>query len=360
MVPFSKEKSLEVKGLGVVLLLLHHLFSFETDTQMPEVRFLLLNQETASQVAAFCKSCVALFLFVTAYGMTLKFKETEGKKGEIARVTLKKYVSLLLTFLFVFVFSHIVWLIFGQGSNLKLYGSDFSAILFFLFDAIGISYFYGSPMLNATWWYMPVIFAALLVLPLLWKVYKQIGWGLVPAAMLLPTMFCLPSSYGTAYLLTMSLAMCAADRSWLEKIAGMKWSASVAGKAGKIVAEILLIYVIYRVRTNVGYEMLMDGVFAFIAADMVYEFLGRVPVLGKVLRILGKNSMNIFLTHSLLMLYLFRDFIYSFRYSLLIFAVLLLLSLAVSYMIELMKKICRFSKLHQMIMTKMDSMSMGD
>lgn len=357
MEQFSKENSLELKGLGIILMFIHHLFLEEENWRGIDVQFLLFSKETVHQIADFNKVCVALFLFVTAYGMTLKFRQAEGRRGELAHVTTKKYISLLLFFFFVFVFSHILWLIFGKATNLQLYGQGFSKVLFFLFDATGISPFYGSPMLNVTWWYMPVVFSALLILPVLWKFYKTIGLLLIPAAMLLPSMFNIPTSYGTSYLLTMTLGICAADKGLIEKISALKLPGGIFGKCIKLLCELGLVWILYRQRTSIGYLALVDGCFAFLAAILVHEFIGKIKGVRWGLRILGKNSMNMFLTHSFIMLYLFPDFIYSFRYSMLIFVVLLIFTLSISYVIEGLKKLCRFYTLHNKVMEKIDKLN---
>lgn len=357
MKQFSKENSLELKGIGIILVFIHHLFLEEENWRGIDVQFLFFSRETVHYIADFSKVCVALFLFITAYGMTLKFRQAEGRRGELAHITMKKYLSLLMLFFFVFVFSHIFWLIFGRASNLQLYGQDLSSVLFFLFDATGISYFYGSPMLNATWWYMPVAFSALLILPILWKCYKTVGVLLIPAALLLPTMFSIPNSYGTSYLLTMAVGICAADKELIEKAAALKLPGGIFGKCIKLLCELGLIWILYKLRIRIGYPALMDGCFVFLAAILIYEFIGKIKGVRWVLRTLGKNAMNMFLTHSFIMLYLFPDFIYSFRYGILILLVLLIITLVISYVIDGLKRLCRFFRLHDIIMEKIDKLN---
>ena len=354
---FSKENSLELKGIGIILMFIHHLFLEEENWQGIDVQFLFFSKDTVHYIADFNKVCVAVFLFITAYGMTLKFRQAEGRRGELAHITLKKYLSLLLFFFFVFVFSHILWLIFGGASNLELYGQGLSSVLFFLFDATGISHFYGSPMLNVTWWYMPVVFSALLILPVLWKFYKTIGVLLIPAALLLPSMFNIPSSYGTSYLLTMTVGICAADKGLIEKISALKLPGGIFGKCIKLLCELGLVWTLYRLRISIGYPALVDGCFVLLAAVLVHEFIGKIKGVRWGLRILGKNSMNMFLIHSFIMLYLFPDFIYSFRYGILILLVLLIITLAISYVIEGLKKLCGFFNLHNKVMEKIDKLN---
>ena len=93
---------------------------------------------------------------------------------------------------------------------------------------------------------------------------------------------------------------------------------------------------------------------AFIIPYMVFEFIGEVPLVSKVLEFAGKHSMNIFLTHTFIYYYFYDDFIYSFHYSVLIFTVLLLLSLGVSIGIGVIKKVTGYNKLTQWMINQVD------
>ena len=65
----------------------------------------------------------------------------------------------------------------------------------------------------------------------------------------------------------------------------------------------------------------------------------RIPAfINKGLRSLGRHSMVMWLTHSFFCYHLFHDFIYGFRYPLLIYVVLLVISYAVSFPIMFFAK----------------------
>ena len=67
------------------------------------------------------------------------------------------------------------------------------------------------------------------------------------------------------------------------------------------------------------------------------------PTINKTLTVLGKYSMPMWLTHSYFCFYLFHDFIYGFRYPLVIYLVLIIVSLMTAFMImPFSKKICSF------------------
>jgi len=72
-----------------------------------------------------------------------------------------------------------------------------------------------------------------------------------------------------------------------------------------------------------------------VAFIVCFASLRRSGWLDKLLEFLGKHSTNIWLIHTFFCYYLFKDFIYSFKYPALIFIVLLLCSLAASYIVNL-------------------------
>ena len=75
------------------------------------------------------------------------------------------------------------------------------------------------------------------------------------------------------------------------------------------------------------------------------EYLNRIPVLSKILEILGIYSMDIFLIHNLIRARWFYDFTYSFGHWALIALVLLCDSLGVSFLLEKIKKLVRYNHL---------------
>ena len=81
----------------------------------------------------------------------------------------------------------------------------------------------------------------------------------------------------------------------------------------------------------------------------------RIPVLNKILEFLGKHSMTIFLTHTFIRLNYLRNFVYSFKHFMLIFAVLFVLSLALALALDFIKKLCRYDVLINKITTKIQN-----
>ena len=87
----------------------------------------------------------------------------------------------------------------------------------------------------------------------------------------------------------------------------------------------------------VGLEMLSptmadDSFYAFFVILLILQFPYQNQ-LGEVLANLGRHSMPMWMCHTFLSIYLFPNFIYGFRYPLLIFVVLTALSYAISIVV---------------------------
>lgn len=101
-------------------------------------------------------------------------------------------------------------------------------------------------------------------------------------------------------------------------------------------------FVWLRIKTDIMYTN--NNILAFLFVLFTFE----IAHLSKrfhcsILRFIGEYSMNIFLTHSLLITYLPFLF-YSFKYPILIFLVTLLASLGVAVVIEMFKKLTHYDR----------------
>ena len=86
----------------------------------------------------------------------------------------------------------------------------------------------------------------------------------------------------------------------------------------------------------------IDWLFGMVIILFVFELTIASKLAQKILNLLGKNLFNVFLFHTFIYYYFWRDFIYSFKQPLLIFVVLLLICIAVSESIEYIKRHIEF------------------
>ncbi len=140
-VVLTKDYSEMVKGIAVLMMILHHLWGFPE--KIPELPLSHLEV----QVGAACKICVSIFMFLSGYGLYYTF----GKKGTIRvlhRVlnVYKRFWQVFLIFVpvgFLFLSKPFVW-------------QEFFSNLF----CLKFSY-------NHEWWFLGTYIELLLVLPII-------------------------------------------------------------------------------------------------------------------------------------------------------------------------------------------------
>lgn len=327
---FTKYDSQAMKGIAILLMLLHHLFYSADSAHGLPVSYLLLDGKQMTAFARFCKICVPAFVFVTAYGMTLKYKASGQGGKSVKKLTLFRYASLMVSFLFIYVLAFLFCQIGGMRSWGEVYGSGWKSVLYALTDIFCMTYFTDTPTMNPTWWYMSVAVMLIFILPVVWKITERTG--IFPAFVLAAVMLVSGLSKNQALLciLTAFVGSWSAQKDIfgrLEKIfrKGRIWSIlGVLLYGGMLLCTLLL-----KLKTGNQLWIVIYPVSAFALAGLLCRGTGK-GMLSKVLQFFGKYSMGMFLTHTFLKSYYLHDFIYGFRYPVLIFAVLVFLSAVLS------------------------------
>ena len=110
----------------------------------------------------------------------------------------------------------------------------------------------------------------------------------------------------------------------------------------------IAIYVLMFMRYGIGAYWITEPI-AIILFVYLVKAVTKTKILSFILEKLGKHSYNMFLTHSFIFYYYFRDFTYKWKYAFIILVVLLCADFALSVLIEFLKRICGFDKFEQRI-----------
>ncbi len=339
---FTKEHSAAVKGFAVLLLLFYHLFHEEETVLSLGVDYAPLSLNTLLTASGFGNICVAVFVFLSGYGIAkgiLKQEHTDARM--VYRQAASRFLKLMLNFLALYLsVSMFWWSCFDYAS---LYGEGKQGILCMLTDALGLNDFFGTPTLNITWWYMSLAYMLIFIIPLLTWLVGKIGYPMLILIFMLPV--AVPMEEGlTGYLFTAALGVCAAYGRWPGKLMRMKLHPALQWAVG-LVSLVLCVLIRSNYIVSEYYLQIVDALIALFLVWFAGVLLYSVPVLGKVLRVIGKYSMNIYLVHTFFYLILWQGFIYRFRYMALILLALLLASLAYSVVLECLKKALGFYRL---------------
>lgn len=138
-VNFTKEHTQIAKGMAIILMLIHHLFAFPNRilTKQSYKSLLLINGlQIEYYIGVFGKICVAMFLFLSGYGLYIITSKNNkfSIKDAIIRIS-RLYINYWTVFL---IFIPIGFIFFGRTLNIKE----------FILNFLGLSSSY-----NGEWWF---------------------------------------------------------------------------------------------------------------------------------------------------------------------------------------------------------------
>ena len=102
---FDKTETGKVKGIAICLLLFHHLFYSQARVDAGGVVFRWLPQSLVMSLATGARVCVPIFVFLSAYGLTVQY----GKLGDAPSrrdrlIFMKKHwLSLMKPYWFIYI-----------------------------------------------------------------------------------------------------------------------------------------------------------------------------------------------------------------------------------------------------------------
>lgn len=357
---FTKEHTMQMKGIAIIILLFHHCFlNAQRWATVPyeklattkgwgyyPISFAPFSSHTIQYLASFSKICVAMFVFMTGYGMWVSY-ESHKKKTTMSNYIKKRMVTLMTGFLIIFVVTEILAI--PTGRFIEVYGHDFRSVVYMIIDALGLAKLLGTPLFCLTWWYMSLAIVLIMIFPFVHSIMEKYQWIVVVASIIVPR----ACGFGQStdlfrYLLAYTLGMYFAQHDLLARIKEKFMEQNVAGKLLSLIVSLIGLAVIIKCRQNawIGWKYLdfWDGFAAMYVIVNSYIYILNGKWIVKGLGFLGKHSMNIFLIHSFYRDVFFHEFTYSFYYAWLDYIVLMAISLVTSIVLEWFKKLIRYEK----------------
>ena len=324
---FDKNDTLAVKGLAILFMIQHHGFLSPDRFEGMTVNFSPFSQLDIVTISNFLKICVGMYVFLSGYGLTISLKKY-GNDGTLSGRQYKDYLyrrlwKLMTGFWVIYLLGFIFSIFINSRVETVYFSKDITTGIYSIFtDFTGLAYLFNTPTLNGTWWYMTLAIFIILVLPFIANFFAAV------------------------------LGVVFAQYDVLAKAKGfMITKNKYISKAIKFVVLTALLIGLYYMRVMLhkkGYSSnayeLTDNIIPVYIVYYCYEFIVGIPGLRQVLCFLGTHSMNIFLLHTFIRQYFLREFVYSVRHFALVTLVVLVLSLAISVVIELIKKYSGFNK----------------
>lgn len=167
-----------LKGLALCFLLCHHLFYSHREPDAVNYFSDVCihgNWLLARFGNGFGKLCVALFVFLSGYGLTIS-TEKKGGIHDLIGFYRNRMVKLLVNYWFIWLVFVPYGVLVAGRSFPDVYGEHY--VLKTLIDFCGMAYAFGYYGYNATWWFYSCIIVLYFLFPLLYRIREK-WWLLV-------------------------------------------------------------------------------------------------------------------------------------------------------------------------------------
>ena len=349
----SKDDSLCIKGIAILMLIFHHLYCEVSRFEKFDVDFSPFTQDFVFDISNIMRICVSIFAFITGYGLLKSIAKTDIDRKSVAKWNITRLFKTMSGYYFVFMIYLIVTEIINQYPQEVYFKNGISkGIVYIIIDFLGLGNLFGTPMGLATWWYMSTVVVFILLVPIIYAVSKKIGYlPIVAIIIALPRILNLGYLGGMnlyTFLLVMVFGMIFSDYDMFEKISAKLPKNKILSFLISLVffggISIGIYHILTRIDTAKFWEIKYTLLPIFVICLFRYCII-RIPVLKNLLAFLGKYSMTIFLTHNFIRYVYLNDFTYSFGNFMLIFIVLTVLSVVLAVVIDTLKKAVKYDKL---------------
>lgn len=319
-----------LKGIALLLLLYHHLFFSSGDFDDWYIGQIPVVQTFGAQ----SKLCVAIFVFLSGYGLMSGAVKTDGI-SDILAFYRKRYVKLMVNFWLIWLLFVPVGVLVFNRTFPDVYGEHY--LYKCVVDLLGFCDLYSY---NPTWWFYGCIIQLYILFPFLYKAIRY-WYLLLPLSVVLAFVYIIPTpgfnlcrSYICSFLLGMVIK---------------KYPPQLAKAPTIILLFSIIVLFVCRMWTFsfcLVWDMVIIGVGVF-----AYIQIHFPQWIARALAFLGKHSFNIFLFHTFFLMYL-HQYVYWSRNPFLIFLTMLSICVMVSVGIEKIKKAFGINKLQELLIGK--------
>ena len=342
---FTRDMSLMLKGVAILLMMWHHCF-LAGRFEAYDIVFSPLAPNQVANIAKLFKFCITLFIFISGYGLYSAYRN-KNENVSNGKWILLRYIKGFSAYWFIFVLSIVVcMLIDGRPKNV-FYGEGFlKGSIHLIINFLGLHNIFGTQNINAEWWYMSAYFLFIMLTPLLYQISEKYGslfFTLLVIVFPRVVEVQLNAKHIYTFLLVFVMGMIFNKEKVFERVDQLTVT---AGKKCLVILLLLfLAFSSYKLFVPAPKDKYLDvifGLFPLIYILLFYLIIPYLPFTQKVLRIFGTHSTNIYLIHNFLRSMYLKDFIYTRGHFTLIILTLLLMSLALSFSIEGLKRLVRY------------------
>lgn len=348
-----------LKGIAICAMLFYHLF-FEH----PEFG------DCIWRVSHIGKVCVSIFLFLSGYGLATQYKNNFytislprnfiGKFFITTRFLCKRFIKFYLSYWVIFFSTLSLGVFLFHRPLQEAYGNDSSILVCLMKDFFALQRYNSY---NITWWFNHLILSLYAAFPILyWLVRKKsiaIGFMILlffwPRDWIVQNFFyyfqCWDSEL-VVYTLIFFLGIFFSYHADFFNNILNKTKTVVIQTFSLLFLILFTLLRLYWKSSPMGTLENMCIIDAGITISLTFTLISFCRLAKRQLKpliFLGKHSMNMYLVHTFIFSYFFSDFIYGFKYPILIFAGLLATSLLFSISLEFVKTKLGFYRLQSFI-----------
>lgn len=328
----SIKQSSQLKSIAILMMLCLHLFNRDYKGLFEPLLF-IGEQPLSYYISLFCDACVPIFAFVSGYGLYYKYHQDKTVFAKENLIRIKKlYINY---WIIIFIFPVIVGVLLGSD---KYPGSWIR----FLLNFSGID-----PDYNGAWWFFTIYL--LFVLTSHWWFSLLNKVRLILFLMILFVLYLL-GFYFRIYNINLftdtaldwfhkysALYFCTLFQFMLGAFAlKYKWNTFISEYIQKIKYKnwIIILLIISLIPLHTLFPNLIIAPFVGISFIFLFCQLRLNAYISKGLDFFTPHSTNMWLIHMFFYLIFFPDFIYSFRYPVLIYFILVLICVLCSFVIN--------------------------
>ena len=317
-----------LKGVAIILMIIHHLDAGSYDDIC-----LIHNHGLISDFSKVSKVCVAIYVFLSGYGLMAQTQK-KGSLSSISGFYFHRFKKLYFNYWFIWLFFvPISYYCFGMTFE-KVYHT--CNIWHPLTDLLGLhSFFFIETNFNPVWWFYSCIILLYFLYPLLYVIKKYDPLFLILFSF---TITFLPISIPyvdliRCYIVAFCLGMLFVPSDELCLLHELHDFRRCIMMGGAFLS--LLLFVIYRFSND--YPFLID-VLITITLVRIYTYWKMPETTKYVMGFLGKHSMNIFLIHTFIADFWFKNFVYASRNPFIAFIIIFAICIPLSMCLEYIKK----------------------
>ena len=146
-------------------MIFHHCFLSPSKYAGQTVSFWPFDEKIVNIVCQQMKICVCIFVFLSAYALTLKLKQVNNSNG-VKKIITHRYIRTIGGFLFIFAALQFFSLLSGKGWYTHRYGTGSISVIYMLIDGFGLSFLFGTPRFSSVFWYMSLAQAIIFLVPI--------------------------------------------------------------------------------------------------------------------------------------------------------------------------------------------------